>query len=82
MMYPDKMHDETRLIGKPINWDDEVDGKCTALSVQDIEDRGMNWMVSAWYPTTEELVKLNEGSPVFLWVQGLIHPVVSLSVPV
>jgi hypothetical protein len=79
-MYPIKMIAETRLIGKPVNWDENANGPCEALSVQDIEDKGVNWMVSAWYPTEEDMEKLYKGGAVFLWMQGTAHPVVSLSV--
>lgn len=67
----------TRRLGAPKNWDHERDGLCHTL---DICDRD-GWMISAWTPSAAELKRLNEGLPVFLHIQGVTHPVVSLHVP-
>lgn len=68
--------DATRRMAAPKKWDHEKDGICHTL---DICYRD-GWMISAWAPTKAELKSLNEGKPVFLWIQGTTHPVVSLSV--
>lgn len=37
-------------------------------------------MVSAWFPTPDELSRLVEGAPLYLHVVGRAHPPVSLTV--
>ena len=41
---------------------------------------GAEWCVTAWRPTPEELVKLNLGEPVFLYVSGRGMPPVGVTV--
>lgn len=65
-----------RRLGAPINWNHETDGICHTL---DIWDRD-GFMISGWQPTAAELVKLNAGEPLFLHIQGRVHPVVAFSV--
>lgn len=66
----------TRRLGAPKQWDHERDGLCHTLEILDRD----GWMISAWQPTPAELKRLNEGKPIFLHIQGVAHPVVSLSV--
>lgn len=68
--------DATRRLGAPANWNHERDGLCHTLEICDRD----GWMISAWQPTPAELKRINEGQPIFLWIQGVAHPVVSLSV--
>lgn len=42
--------------------------------------RTSDGFVSAWFPTPEELVALNSGAPVYLFIYGQGHPPVSLGV--
>jgi hypothetical protein len=67
----------TRIFGKPA---DMTDAECGALAVRDVEYDGRPAMVSAWYPTPQELFRLSEGAPIYLSIYGNIHPVVSLDV--
>jgi hypothetical protein len=69
--------DATRRLGAPKNWDHATDGLCHTLEICDRD----GWMISAWAPTAAELKRLNEGKPLFLHIQGQVHPVVSLHVP-
>lgn len=71
-----ELTDATRRLGAPAEWDHEKDGICHTL---DILDRD-GWMISAWQPTAAELARLQEGKPIFLHIQGSVHPVVALSV--
>lgn len=66
----------TRRLGAPQGWDHAKDGICHTL---EICDRG-GWMISAWRPSVAELERLNAGEPIFLHIQGTVHPVVALSV--
>lgn len=68
------LSDATRRLGAPKDWDHERDGICHTLEICDRD----GWMISAWRPTAAELKRLNEGQPLFLMIQGTIHPVVSL----
>lgn len=68
--------DATRRLGAPPNWDHATDGLCHTLEICDRE----GWMISAWQPTPAELKRIAEGKPVFLHIQGTVHPVVSLTV--
>ena len=38
------------FIGKPLNWDEAVQGPCGALSVHTYVDKGLQTMESAWEP--------------------------------
>lgn len=43
-------------------------------------DTGIPMMGSAWEPTPEELDRLCNGAPIYLWVFGTAHPPVGLTV--
>lgn len=66
----------TRRLGAPALWNHETEGICHTLEI--VDDNG--WMISAWRPTPAELAKLVAGDPLFLHVQGRVHPVVAMSV--
>lgn len=68
--------DVTRHMAPPKNWDHEKDGICKTLEICDRD----GWMISGWQPTEEERKKIADGAPVFLHIQGVSHPVVSMSV--
>lgn len=68
--------DCTRRLGAPKQWDHSKDGLCHTLEIVDRD----GWMISAWQPTEAELKRIAEGKPVFLFIQGRVHPVVSLAV--
>lgn len=69
----------TRDLGAPVGWDGDL-SKCRVLPVQDVTTEHGPFMVSAWEPTAEELVAMQRGESVKLWVQGVAHPVVSITV--
>jgi hypothetical protein len=78
-----KIRGETRCIGKPRDWDDDLDGPCGALSVRDEIDvqSGVNFMHSEWRLQPGELKLLQERNGVIvLRISGQTHPVVSLQV--
>lgn len=71
----------TRELGKPVNWDNEKDGHCASLPIRDLQfEDGSQYMVSAWEPTPEELNKIIQGESIKLWIQGINHPVVTITV--
>ncbi|WKV22101.1 hypothetical protein Phage2-1_00101 [Achromobacter phage 2-1] len=41
---------------------------------------GTNWMGSVWRLNAEEIALLQAGHGLVLWVQGLDHPVVAMSI--
>ena len=74
---------ETRCIGKPRDWDNQLDGHCGALSVRDEVDvqSGVNFMHSEWRLQPGELKLLQDhNGVVVLRISGAVHPVVSLHV--
>lgn len=72
------LSDATRRLGAPKNWDHESDGLCHTLEICDRD----GWMISAWQPSPAELDRIKSGQPIFLFIQGAVHPVVSLAVGV
>lgn len=55
---------------------------CQDLHVRvDEYEGGERCLVSAWYPTAEELQRLNSGEPVWLHIFGNGMPPVALTVP-
>lgn len=73
----------TRVLGKPANWDETNPGtKCGELAIVDVPtENGDQVMVSAWFPTPDEMRLLQAGQPVYLSVWGTCHPPVGLWVP-
>ena len=51
-----------------------------ALTIRDKVTGGVPSMVSAWYPTPDELERLAKGAPVYLEVLGSKHPPVKITV--
>ena len=74
--------DETRSIGKPQDWIEELDGPCVGISVFDFVDAqtGVPFMMTAWVPEPDELARLNAGKPLHLAISGRVHPVIKLFV--
>jgi hypothetical protein len=71
----------TRELGKPANWNAERDGECGSLAILDVTaEGGHNVMMSAWYPTPDEVARIAAGEPVYLSIWGVMHPPVMLSV--
>ncbi len=73
----------TRVLGKPAKWDEtNPDQDCSALAIVDISpEQGGPQMVSAWFPTPDEMALLQAGQPVYLSIFGTVHPPVALWVP-
>lgn len=71
----------THSLAKP---NDMTDAECHALRVRvervQYEGGEALQFVSAWYPTPDELKRLNEGAAVHLRILGPGHPPVSLGV--
>lgn len=70
-----RIEQATRTLGAPEDMKD-----CQALAIRDIELDGNNVMVSAWFPTPEEMTALNAGQPVYLHIWGKSHPPVFVGV--
>jgi hypothetical protein len=67
------------VLGAPSGWN-QGELPCGALPVTRMVVEGKPAIVSFWKPTSEELVALNRGSSVALWVIGDTMPPVSLEV--
>ncbi len=74
-----RIQNGTRVFGAPADWDGK-DTTCGALVIRDVQTTEGNFMVSAWEPTPEEIERLQGGETVKLWIRGVAHPVVSLTV--
>jgi hypothetical protein len=79
-MQSGRIENHTRVLGAPVDWDETKDGKCKALVIRDQDFNGHNEMVSAWFPTPEEMTRLIEGAPLYLGILGRSHPPVMLTV--
>lgn len=76
-----RLKNPTRILGAPQNWDHEKSGPCGALPIIDQPDAsGLNFMVSFWRPTAEEIEALQRGATIQLHIEGFIHPVVAMAV--
>lgn len=67
----------TRRLRAPSNWNHETDGICHTLEILDTPD---GFMVSAWGMTDAERKRIADGAPLYLHIQGVQHPVVSMVV--
>lgn len=67
----------SRRLGAPSNWNHETDGICHTLEILDTPD---GFMVSAWEMTDAERKRIADGAPLYLHIQGVQHPVVSMVV--
>lgn len=73
-----RIADASRVLGAPADWKD--DGSCVGLPVLDVQTPEGNFMVSAWEPTPAEIQQLINGETLKLWIRGISHPVVAISV--
>ena len=78
-MKPVKIRDENVDFTKPIDWDEDRDGKCSTLSVRREVVRNRPYHFSNWRPDAAELARLNAGGVVELCCVGS-QPPVSISV--
>lgn len=79
-MLPVPLSDKSRTLGAPSNWDADVSGECMSLDIADREHDGLPYMYSAWRGQPGEIEALVRGAPLFLRIQGVTHPVVSVFV--
>jgi hypothetical protein len=67
------------VLGAPAGWD-QKDLPCNALAITRTECNGIPSVVSFWKPTADEIVQINAGASIALWVIGSTMPPVSLTV--
>lgn len=69
-------------IGKPRDWNDELDGECAAIYVVPSVDTltGMTELHSIYKPTQAEIDALQAGGVFRLTICAKVHPVFKLSV--
>lgn len=79
-MRPLRIRGATRNLGAPKGWKDDEQGPCMHLPILDVEAEGVNYMVSRWELTPQELIALNSGAAIELWISGTHHPVIRLGV--
>lgn len=74
-----RIENATRNLGAPVDWD-KNEAHCSGLPIRDVITPSGPFMISAWEPTPEELKALQAGASVNLWIGGISHPVVAISV--
>jgi hypothetical protein len=79
-MHAGHIQNATRVLGAPKNWDRERDGFCGALSIRDEKTTAGDTMISAWCPTPEEIARIEQGAPIYVYVVGQVHPPISVGV--
>ena len=67
-------------IGRPRDWDPELDGECgTVYAVDQVDTRtGLNFKYTVYQPTAEELEVLNAGGVLRLGIACQVHPVINM----
>lgn len=82
-MLPGRIEKHTRILGKPADWDEAVQGPCGGLPIRDVILAGnAQFMVSAWTPLPDEIERIVAGEPIVLGINGTGHPVVFMGVGV
>lgn len=72
-MAPQRFPEANGMLGPPAGMPDD---QCSTIHVCKTGE----YIITAWKPTPEELVKLNLGEPVWLYVMGQCMPPVCLVV--
>ena len=75
-----RIEQATRELGKPSDWNEDNDPPCGVLPIRDVLTPEGPFMVSAWEFTPDELLALQNGATLKLWIRGVAHPVVGLTV--
>lgn len=80
-MIAGRIEGATRILKSPTEWNNKDDGVCAGLAIKDdVLPSGINCMASVWHPTTEELLLIQAGAPIKLWIVGQNHPAVHVGV--
>lgn len=79
-MHAGRISGTTRTLGPPADWNKEDDGPCGRLAIRDEPTTAGIGMTSAWFPTPEEIIRLQAGAPIYLTIIGMEHPPVDLQV--
>lgn len=71
-----------RTVGKPKDWDDDLDGGCGSIFVLDAVDlqSGLNQMFTFYRFSDEELEELKAGGVLRLGIMSPAHPVFNMGV--
>jgi len=75
-----RIHGADVIFGVPPDWDKATMGECMGLPVRTVKTPEGTYMVSAWEPTPAEMQRMVDGEPLYLWIRGAVHPVVSVTV--
>lgn len=79
-MLSGRIEGATRGLGAPSDWDAAKQGDCHTLSVRDVMTQAGPAMTSAWFPTPDEIARIEAGAPIYLTVFGSGHPPVGMTV--
>lgn len=79
-MHTGRIEKSTRVLGAPAGWQSEKQGVCDSLAVRDEPTTAGPSMVSAWFPTPEEIKRIELGAPIYLRIFSSVHPPVSMEV--
>lgn len=79
-MHVGRIQNATRVLQAPSDWNRDENGPCGGLPIRDEKTTAGTGMVSAWFPTPEEIERIVQGAPIYLTVLGVVHPPVALGV--
>lgn len=79
-MHVGRIQNATRNLVAPVDWDKDKHGACGGLPIRDENTTAGKAMVSAWFPTPDEIKRIVEGAPIYLIVVGQVHPPVDMRV--
>ncbi len=80
MPFIKRIEQATRELGKPADWNENNDPPCGVLPIRDVITPEGPFMISAWEFSPDELLALQNGTTLKLWIRGVAHPVVALTV--
>lgn len=52
---------------------------CVRLPIRDVVLEGIPYMISAWELEPNEIQTLTSGGTLYLWIQGISHPMVAVT---
>ena len=79
-MHAGRIQGATLILGAPKEWDRDRDGFCGGLAVRQETTTAGATMVSAWLPTPDEIERIREGAPIYVYVVDTVHPPITVGV--
>lgn len=77
-MLPVRIEGATRVLGAPVDWDQDASGPCCGLAIRDEVIDGTPYMTSSWEPMPADIEAIRAGGRIMLRIIGSGHPPVAL----